>query len=185
MKLYFVTSNEHKKREVKQYVKDLNIKLEFFNKKIQEILDFDLQSIVKNKCFQAFEEVRLPCVVEHGGLEINSLNGFPSGISKVFWDKLGEKICTIIPMDDRRATAKVIIGYCNGKNIKTFTGITNGMISLEPKGIEGFQWDPIFIPDGSSKTLSELGIEGKKKFAPAPKAWKQLSQEINNNIIKS
>jgi XTP/dITP diphosphohydrolase len=181
MILYFVTSNENKKREAKLYVKDLNIQLKFFHKKIQEILDFDLQSIVKNKCFQAFEEIRRPCVVEHGGLEIAALNEFPSGLSKVFWDKLGGKICSLIHNEDRRATAKVIIGYCNGKNIKTFIGITTGEISTEPRGKEGFQWDPIFIPEGATKTLSELGIEGKKKFAPAPKAWKLLSEELNKH----
>lgn len=174
-KLYFITSNEFKKEEVKSIFLNTDIDLEVVNIKIQEIMHIDLEIIVRDKLLKAYKEFGLPCAVEHGAILIDSLNGLPGGISKVVWDTIEDKICKLIlPGERRTATAKSVIGFCDGQQIHTFIGETKGTISEEARGDRKFQWDPIFIPEGSTKTFSEIGLPEKAKYWQGTKAWKQL-----------
>jgi len=183
MKLFFVTDNKFKKREATEYLRNSRIKLEIYDYSVQEIMHYDLEEIVRDKCLKAYELIRTPCVVEHGGLYINAWGKLPAGLSKVFWDKIDGDICKLVPNHDRSATAKVVVGFCDGKNIKLFEGETKGRIAKKAKGKYKFQWDPIFIPEGSEMTFAQLGSEGKAKYSQARKAWKKLATYIQNNDL--
>jgi XTP/dITP diphosphohydrolase len=76
------------------------------------------------------------------------------------------------------ATAKSVIGYCDGKKVYLFTGETRGSISQSGRGDYKFQWDPIFIPDGSNQTYAEMGFPKKKAYSQAAKAWNELIQAL-------
>jgi XTP/dITP diphosphohydrolase len=124
---------------------------------------------------KAYSKFGIPCVVEHGALHIDSLNGLPGGISKVVWDKIGDKICDILPETQKRsATAKSVVGYCDGRQIHLFSGETRGEIAEASRGDRKFQWDPIFIPEGLSQTYAELTLDEKKVYSQGTKAWKKL-----------
>ena len=49
------------------------------------------------------------------------------------------------------------------------TGTLEGTIAREPRGSEGFGYDPIFVPDGETRTVAELGNDWKAR-ALAPRA---------------
>jgi len=177
-KLYFVTTNGFKKDEaVKLFCSYPEIAFSVIENHITEIMDFDLKVIVRDKLLKAYQILGLPCAVEHGALHIDYLNGLPGGISKVVWDNLDDKICLLLPDDSlaRRATAKSVVGYCDGKKIHMFEGETSGSISSSGRGDRKFQWDPIFIPDGETQTYAELDIDRKLQYSQAMKAWKQLA----------
>jgi len=179
-KLYFVTTNEFKKEEVTKIFSNSNVVLEVVNIHISELMHLDLEEIVKDKLLQAYKLFGLPCAVEHGAIHIDALNRLPGGISKVVWDSVGDKICKFIqPGEPRTATARSLVGYCDGKKMHFFLGETKGMIAEESRGDRKFQWDPIFIPDGSTSTYSELGLSEKYQFSQATKAWSQLIKFIN------
>jgi XTP/dITP diphosphohydrolase len=77
--------------------------------------------------------------------------------------------------DSRLATARAIIGYCDGKRIKTYEGNTNGEIAEEARGdYNTSNWDPIFIPEGDKQTYAEMGRERKYKTSPLIKAWRKF-----------
>ena len=183
-KIYFLTSNSFKAEEFESAFKYSGFDYEIVLENIQEIMHFELEVIVKDKLLKAYKAFGNPCVVEHGAIHIDALNGLPGGISKVVWDTINEKICSLIqPTESRNATAKTLVGYCDGKNLHFFPGETKGTISDKARGIRKFQWDPIFIPNGSIQTYGELGFPGKEKFSQATKAWKLLLQYLEKNKI--
>jgi len=179
LKLYFVTVNDFKAKEVTQYLDGSGVELKVIPHEIKEILNIDLAVIVRDKALKAFKEVGLPCVVEHGGLHIDALGGLPGGLSKVVWDTVGDKLCKFIePTDPRSATAKSVVGYCDGKRVKIYTGETRGTIAAAARGSYKFQWDPIFVPDKTNLTYAEMGFPEKAKYSQAPKAWNELVKEL-------
>ncbi len=183
MKLYFVTISEYKSKEVPAYLLDSGIDLEIIKYKVQEILHKDLEIIVMDKVTKAFVELGVPCVVEHGGLFIDALNGLPGGLSKVVWDNIGDKLCNFIKNgDSREATAKSVIGYCDGKRRHLFIGETRGIIADRGRGEYRFQWDPIFIPEGSDRTNAEMGFPEKGKYSQAAKGWGKLVQFLKGQV---
>jgi XTP/dITP diphosphohydrolase len=181
MKLYFVTVSKFKSCEVREYFRGSGINLEIIDYQIQEILHKDLEVIVEDKLTKAFIEFRVPCAVEHGGLFIDALNGLPGGLSKVVWDSIGDRLCGFMqPGDSRAATAKSVIGYCDGQKRHLFVGETRGVITDCGRGGYEFQWDPIFIPDGSARTNAEMGFPEKAKYSQAAKGWAKLIKFLKN-----
>jgi XTP/dITP diphosphohydrolase len=172
-KIYFITSNIFKEEECRRSFEGSNYEINIIPTQIQEVMDLNLEEIVRDKLLKAYKSFGNPCVVEHGAIHIDALNGLPGGISKVVWDSIQGKICTLIqPKESRKAIAKALIGYCDGKKLYYFSGETKGTIAKKPLGKRKFQWDPIFIPEGSKRTYGQLGFPGKEKFSQASKAWK-------------
>jgi XTP/dITP diphosphohydrolase len=184
MKIFYVTRNEHKMAEFADYLNEFKIKekynleLQIKEHPLQEILHPDINVIVKAKALEAYKYMGVPCVVEHGGIFINSLSELPGGIGQIIWDAVGDRMCSFIKeSDSRSATACSIIGYCDGKRIRTFRGETKGQITRAAIGDYKFNWDPIFIPEGSSQTYGEMGLQKKRETSQAIKAW--------NNFLSS
>ena len=176
MKIYYVTTNEFKITEARDYVGSHGVEdrleLAFFRSDVQEILHPDVSLIVRQKTIEAFKHIRWPCVVEHGGLFMDALPGLPGGVGKIVWDAVGERLCGFLNADDPRgATARSFLGYCDGRRVRVYVGETRGRIADRARGAYSFAWDPIFIPDGSEKTYGEMGLEGKRTTSPVVKAW--------------
>ena len=102
-----------------------------------------------------------PVFVEHTGLFINSLNGFPGGLTQIFWDRLqAERFSELIGrLGDPAAEARTLIGYCDGRKRHFFEGVVPGRISPSPAGHGGFEWDDVFIPEGQNQTFAQLGTQ--------------------------
>ncbi len=181
MNLYFNTVNSFKAAEVKVFLEGSGLDLRIVGQAIQEILHIDLHVIVKDKALKAYEKVGVPCAVEHGGLQIRDLKMFPGGLSKVVWDTVGEKLVGFLSASDsREAVAKSVIGYCDGRRVHLFDGETKGMIAPSAKGDYRYQWDPIFIPEGDTRTYGEMGFPEKRKYSQAAKAWTKLVEHLKS-----
>lgn len=179
MKLCFVTVNPDKVRELQAHLAGSELEIEQDGFRIREVLDIDLEVIAREKTLTAYRHLSRPCAVEHGGLFISALDDFPCGLTKEVWDKLGGRICDLLPPDgDRSAVARSIVGYCDGRRIALYHGETPGSIAVRPAGEGGFSWDPIFIPDASDKTLAEMSGTEKAAFSPAMKAWTKLCDSL-------
>jgi XTP/dITP diphosphohydrolase len=181
MKLYFVTTNKFKIIEVKDYLNKSGIKahasieLYVVKHEIQEVLDPDIKVIVYRKAIDAYDYLRRPCVVEHGGIFMEAMPKFPGGVGQVVWDAVEDRMCMFLgKRDSRRATARSVIGYCDGRSVHTYIGETPGQIAQCSRGNYKFNWDPIFIPEGSDQTYGEMGLEKKRATSPVVQAWKQF-----------
>jgi len=177
--IFFNTVNEFKKNEIEIVFKEFKVAKYFFKEPVQEILSEDLNKVILEKSAEAYKKCKVPIVVEHGALQIEYLKNLPGALSKPFWDLIGDQICDLIPDGkSRNAKACSAVCYCDGKRRYPFIACTEGIISLSGKGTNGFQWDPIFIPNGSKKTYAEMEIDEKLNFSQAAKAYKKLIEHL-------
>lgn len=159
MDLRFLTKNDYKLAEFQKlfgHTRHVVMKAPFT---IDEIQTENMEALVTDKAVKAFAKVKRPIFVDHTGLQFDFLNGFPGGLTEIFWNKLeNQRLSEIIGQSPQpSATAITLIAYCDGKTIHLFKGSIEGTIAPEPRGPEGFQWDPIFIPKGHSETFAQMG----------------------------
>ena len=165
------TNNEGKYREIYDLLPN-NIKkyspVEFSILTPEETgKSFEENSYIKASYFS--KKTNLICVSDDSGLEVDLLNGQP-GIYSSRWsgeknnfnlaiDKIFKKMNNLKKDWSNNNLAKFVccmtIYWPDGKNY-TSKGVIKGKISNEKKGNNGFGYDPIFIPEGHSKTFSEM-----------------------------
>lgn len=158
VKVVYVTSSEFKQQENKVFVEHCEVdgvpvkdefEFEFRDNKIQEELEADLNVMVQAEVRKAYSRVRVPCIVEHAGLVFEDYAGvsYPGGLTKPMWNILQDKFVKETNSEERRAIARAVVAYCDGKGVHTFSGETNGRIAKYPRGSRKFYWDTVFIPD--------------------------------------
>jgi XTP/dITP diphosphohydrolase len=155
----FVSGNQHKLDEARTILHQLNIEVSPFKYPIEELQTIDTDKLVRDKAIKAFEHLGEPLFVEHTGLYLNKLNGFPGGLTQIFWDTLlATRFAELFgDAGSNEVQAKTVICYIDGKRFHTFEGEIKGTISSAPRGDRAFQWDCVFVPEGYDKTFAELG----------------------------
>ena len=170
MRLRFVSSNPTKVAEATAILTQAGFEVTAVEKKLGEIQSDNVEFLVRDKCIKAFRLIGRPVFVEHTGLYIEALNGFPGGLTQIFWDTIGpERVSKLFAReDDGRAIARTRIGYCDGRCVHQFQGEVAGTLAPEPRG-DHSQWDCVFIPEGSDQTFAEMG-ERKNEISMRRKA---------------
>lgn len=157
MRLRFVSRNPQKAEEVRAILEPRGVEVVPVERRLDEIQSEDLEALVRDKCVRAFRLIGRPLIVEHTGLFIEALNGFPGGLTQIFWDTLGrDRVAGLFGRDETEAVARTRIGYCDGRRIHQFEGEVRGTIAKRPRG-KGTEWDAIFVPEGAKKTFAEMG----------------------------
>ena len=149
---------------------------------------FEANSIIKSKYFS--KKTNLPCLADDSGLEIDILNKAP-GIYSSRWGgrnsnfkKAIKKVYRELNKKDKnwkkkKITARFIcslsICYLNYQ-IACVRGKIEGTISKEPKGNNGFGYDPIFIPNGKKLTFGEMSSKTKYKIDHRFNAFKKIKK---------
>ena len=159
MKVYFVTSNEGKFREVKEIGKKYGIEIDWIRREYLEPQGSDLEEIAKISAKLLAEEIREPFFLEDSGLFIEALKGFPGPYSSYVFKTIGnEGILKLMNgVEDRRAYFLAVIAFWDGEKVLTFKGRVDGRIATEMRGDKGFGFDPVFEYNG--KTFAEMGEE--------------------------
>lgn len=143
-----------------------------------EPLKCDLVDMVRHKVLSAYQQVQVPCIVEHAGLVLQGFEdrSFPGGLTQPMWDALDARrfVASCAPLT-LRATAKAVVGYCDGLCVKTFVGETTGTLIEEERGDRLFYWDTVFCPDGGggvtySEIVRQKGLVEKLKYSQSVKA---------------
>ena len=175
MKLVFATHNLNKLKEIQELVPTGIEILSLTDIKCTEDIEetgTTLEENAKIKVDYIKDNYGYDCFADDSGLEIDSLVGAPGvysaryagaeksnekNIEKV-WAKLAVK-------KDKSAQFRTIIAaHIDGKKLQC-EGKVRGTIISEKRGEGGFGYDPIFIPNGYSKTFAELGKEVKKEIS--------------------
>ncbi len=176
---YFATGNENKLREFNQI---LGLELEQIDLDLLEPQGIAVLEIVKEKARDAYEKTGKPVLVEDTGLEFSAWNGLPGALIKWFLDSVGNEgiLKMMVKEDDRQAKAKTAVGFYDGKKCHVFLGEVEGEIPTEIRGVSGFGWDPIFIPDGYQKSFAEMESSEKNEVSMRKLALEKLklSMEI-------
>lgn len=176
---YFATHNEHKLQEASAALSQYKVSvkaLEHFEK--LEIQHTSLEEIAKTALILIIQNTDKLVFVEDSGLFVHQLNGFPGPYSSYVFDTLGAE--GIIKLMDGAKTRKaefrssVAFGTA-GKILTSFSSVTEGNITLEPKGTSGFGFDPIFVPMWTNKTFAQMELKEKNVYSHRSKALTKLA----------
>lgn len=184
VQLIFATNNAHKVEEIQAAIGD---KIQVISLK-QAGIDIDIPEPHDTLEANATEKSRTiqkltggNCFSEDTGLEVDALNGEPgvksaryAGEDKAF-DKNIDKLLTKLGNNNHRtARFRTVISLLwQGKEF-LFEGICEGSIIQEKKGNQGFGYDPVFVPAGSTRTFAEMTMEEKGHFSHRKKAADKL-----------
>ena len=171
----FVTTNEHKRREVERV---LGFEIETAAPDVPEIQTLDFAEVAARKASDAYEALGAPphpVIVEDSGLVIGAWNGLPGALTKWFLTSVGnEGILGMLSGEDRRASAVCAVAVVDaGGEVHFFRGEVPGSIAPEPRGEEGFGWDPIFVPEGGDLTYAQMG-DAKHEDSHRARAFRQV-----------
>jgi XTP/dITP diphosphohydrolase len=191
-KLLIGTNNKGKFREISdllpKYIKTYST-ADFKLKSPEEVgLTFEENSLIKSKYFS--KKTKLICLADDSGLEIDILNKGP-GIYSARWggkrgdfNKAIQKVYQKLFKKDKNWKQKKIRArfvcalslYGFNKKIASVIGKVEGYISNEPKGVNGFGYDPIFIPKNKKKTFGEIKPSQKYKIDHRYFAFKKIKK---------
>jgi XTP/dITP diphosphohydrolase len=189
MKILFATHNNNKVLEVSKQMPegfelvsldDLGI-----HEEIPETSD-TLEGNALQKAHYLSDKYQLPIISDDTGLEIEALNGEPGVYSARYAgeDKNAEKNMDLVlekltNSTHRKAQFKTVIAFIfNGKQY-IFEGVVKGDILKERQGEKGFGYDPIFQPEGYSKSFAQFSVEEKNAISHRGRAVKKLIDFIN------
>ena len=173
--LRFVTTNEGKVREAREYFDD---DVEQFDYDYVEIQASDLAPIAEAGARDAFEAAGGdPVMVDDAGLFIDALGGFPGPYSSFVDHTIGyERVWQLASGEtDRRASFRCVVAYCDGEEVRSFEGAVPGTI-VEPRGTGGFGYDPIFEYDG--RTFAEMAPAEKNAVSHRGRAFAKLASYL-------
>lgn len=190
MKLIFATNNRHKAEEIRSVVKSnieiITLQEAGIEKEIPEPWD-TLEENASGKSGTIFQLTGMNCFSEDTGLEVVALNGEPGVRSARYaGDNAGDNtnmeklLINLAGKTDRQARFRTVISLILDGKEYLFEGICNGMISFEKRGIQGFGYDPLFIPDGETRTFAEMGLNEKNRLSHRKKAAEKLVAFLNN-----
>ena len=191
-KLLIGTNNSGKLREIKSLLPK-NIKIystSLFNLKspVENGKTFKENSLIKSKYFS--KKTGLICLADDSGLEIDFLDKNP-GIYSARWggvhgdfSKAIKKVYIELNKKDKNWKSKKIkarficaLSLCYlEKKIACVQGVVEGKISDQPRGKNGFGYDPIFIPKNKKKTFGEMRFLYKSKIDHRFKAFKKIKK---------
>lgn len=131
------------------------------------------------KTHYVYERLQLDCFGDDSGLEVEALNQEP-GIYSARYSGKGDLANTQLVLQkmegeaNRKARFKTVISLLSEGQEYFFEGQLDGTITLEPRGTQGFGYDPIFQPDGYNITLAEMTMAEKNAISHRALAMKKL-----------
>jgi XTP/dITP diphosphohydrolase len=176
--LTFLTGNKNKIKEVSSVLGDTFITLDIDLPEIQSVA---YEDVIKAKLVEARKHIKEGAIfVEDAGYVFEALGKLPGPFSKFFIQELGrEGLYNLVSkLGNTRAVHTTNIGYMDEKGeVIYFTTKVEGNI-VSPRGSEGFAYDPIFVPDGHTKTFAEMSDEERFAVKPRVAATKLLKEYL-------
>ena len=152
---------------------------------LPEIQSLDLLEVLRAKGAEAHRRLRRPLVVEETGFEIEAFGGFPGPLVKWMLAALGPEgmaraALTVAEREGKpgAAVARCMALYIDGEREVVGEAVERGTLVLPPRGAEGFGWDPVFLPEGESRTYGELPPADKDRLGHRGKAWRDLRRKL-------
>ena len=161
-KLYYATTNKHKVEEANElFGKKYGFNIEIINPdfEILEIQADDCKKVAAFSAKYAADKLNIPILKSDSGIYIEALGGLPGPYNHYFDKQIGvEKFLELFKNEtNRKVRLEHCFAYCEpGEEPIVFSGGGTGTISYEARGTRGRWHDKFYIPDGETKTLSEL-----------------------------
>lgn len=189
MQILVGTKNAGKVRELENLLAEIPVELQSLDE-FENVIEPEETgaSFADNAALKAVyysEKTGLAALADDSGLEVSALNGAPGVYSARYAGKdssSAEKIAKLLEElensgnEDRSARFVCVIVLTNeaGEIIFQAEGICDGKIANEPRGENGFGYDPVFIPEGFAETLGELSDSVKRQISHRARASEKI-----------
>lgn len=189
-KLVLATGNEGKKKEIKYLLRD-------FDLEIYSLRDFDglpevdedqptLEGNAEKKARVIHELLGIPTLADDTGLEVDALDGRPGVYSARYAGEDGNadanRALLLKEMADKKNRAarfRTVLAYFINGEKHLFQGVCEGEIIGRERGIGGFGYDPVFLPENSEMTFAEMSVEEKNKISHRGKALREFVHHLS------
>jgi XTP/dITP diphosphohydrolase len=189
VQVIFATHNAHKVSEIRPLL-PVSVKLVSlddlgFSREIPETQD-TLAGNALQKAKFVYEHFKCACFADDTGLEVDALDGTPgvysaryAGENKVAEDNIRKLLKEMDHEKERSATFKTVIAYINGGKEYLFEGFVKGRIAEERMGEKGFGYDPVFIPEGHSRSFAQMTLEEKNNLSHRSMAVRKFAEFLS------
>lgn len=184
MKLIFASNNAHKVAEIQQILGDRFTITTLRECGICEDIPETAETLEGNALLKAryiYEKLGVDCFADDTGLEVDALDGAP-GVRSARYATDGHDsdannrllLKNMSSMECRTAQFRTVIALILGGKEYLFEGIVKGCIERGHSGAEGFGYDPIFTPEGESRTFAQMTIAEKGAISHRGRATAKL-----------
>jgi XTP/dITP diphosphohydrolase len=144
------------------------------------------------KASYVYQHYNINCFSDDSGLEVNALNGAPgvysarySGEQKSASDNNAKLLSELKNAGDRSARFVTVIALILEGKEYFFEGEIKGRIAAEPRGTNGFGYDPLFIPEGHDLTFAEMDAAEKNAISHRGIAVKKLVAFLKDYVTET
>ncbi len=181
MRLVLASRNENKLRELRAALPSWEIDLlATSDEPVEDGATFVDNARIKAKHGRAAAAGDVWVAGEDSGIEVDALDGRP-GVESARWaaDGVARLVSELGDAENRRARyiCELVVLDPDGAEVRA-TGTLEGEIAREPRGREGFGYDPVFVPLGESQTVAELGNAWKAEHSHRARAARTLAQRL-------
>ena len=190
MRLCFASNNKHKLEEIKNVVGRKIEILSLADIKCNEELPETRNTLEGNSLQKAeyvLQHYNTPCFADDTGLEVEALNGAPGVYSARYAgnhrntdDNIALLLQNLKNDTNRKAQFRTVITLIGIEAQPVFfEGVIRGEIITDKRGLSGFGYDPVFVPEGHSKTFAEMTLEEKNQLSHRAIAVKKLVEYLS------
>jgi XTP/dITP diphosphohydrolase len=189
MELVFATNNQHKLTEIKNLLNRQFIVRSLKDIGCREEIPEEQPTLEGNALQKAqfiYSRYGLNCFADDTGLEVEALGGDPgvlsaryAGPGKNSDDNIRKLLDKLSEIKNRNARFRTVIALVIGGKEILFEGIAEGTILFQKKGKNGFGYDPVFCPIGSTCSFAEMDMDTKNKISHRGLAFEKLVHFLN------
>jgi XTP/dITP diphosphohydrolase len=184
IRIIFATNNSHKVEEMQLAIGDqlevISLRQAGIHIDIPEPHD-TLEANATEKSSTIYRLTGGNCFSEDTGLEVTALHGEPgvrsaryAGEDRAFKNNIDKLLHRLGDNPDRRARFRTVISLIWEEKEYLFEGICEGRITEAPDGEQGFGYDPVFVPDGDTRSFARMTPEEKNHYSHRRKAADKL-----------
>jgi len=148
-----------------------------------------LEGNARKKARVLHEHTGHPALADDTGLEVDALDGAPgvhtarfAGPDATPADNNVKLLRALAEADTRRARFRTVVAFVDGDGVHCFEGVCEGTIADAPRGEMGFGYDPLFVPEGATKTFAEMESAEKNAVSHRKRALHQFVSFIHERL---
>jgi XTP/dITP diphosphohydrolase len=193
-RLLLATHNTDKVKEVRALLTGMSLTLltpADFPGLTETVEDTDtLEGNALKKAREAFAATGVPALADETGLEVHYLNKAPgvlssrySGPGATYAGNCSKLLDNMrgVPQRRRAARFRSVVAFVPAQGEEyTVEGICRGTITESPRGVKGFGYDPVFLPDGFRETFGEMNLSLKNTLSHRARAFMAFTELLRS-----
>lgn len=194
-RIVLATANPDKAREIRAVLEGAGVAVELVERP-PAVRDVDetgttLADNARRKADALCAATCLPALADDTGLEVDALRGAPgvrsaryAGEDATYADNVTKLLDALAGVAAERRTARfatvAVVRFPDGQEVLA-TGEVEGAIATEPRGDQGFGYDPVFVPrEGDGRTFAEMTAGEKHLISHRGRALRALAERLRD-----